>query len=119
MFKKIESERSNADKINIVENLKDEKRISRLALIWYAVNEVAQNSTSHGIPNVFRTNLTILKIVWFVFFMISCGGCAYLLYRSITSFLLYEVVTTIKVINEMPMPFPAISICQILIIFSL
>jgi hypothetical protein len=51
--------------------------------------------------------------MWFAFFLISSGGCGYLVYQSITNYLNFEVVTQIQKFNSIPSPFPTITICNI------
>ena len=88
-----------------------EKNNSALIRIKLAVKETAENSTSHGIPNIARTDSNILKLMWLICLLGSAGGCAYLVFDSLNGYLNYEVVTKISKISETPSPFPIISIC--------
>ena len=74
--------------------------------------EVAVSSTAHGIPNIFRTDLKILQIMWFICICLSSAACVFLCVKSILKYYEYEVVTKISQIMEYPTSFPAISICN-------
>ena len=89
---------------------KIEKR-SIASRMKHVIIETAEFSTSHGIPNIVRSQSYFLKIMWLLCFLVSSGGCAYLVYRSISNYFDYEVVTKINVVAEVPAPFPTISFC--------
>ena len=86
--------------------------LSNLARIKQISVEIAKKSTSHGIPNIFKSELRAIKLMWLVCFFGSTGGCAFILYNSIARFLDYEVVTTIKIIDQVPAEFPTVAICN-------
>ena len=69
--------------------------------------------TLHGIPNLIRTKHTIMKILWAIAFIISSGLCAYMTYSGVTNYFQYDVVTKIKTIEENPIYFPTVTICNI------
>lgn len=77
-----------------------------------AFKEWLSASTSHGLPNVVRTNNTLIKIMWIIFFTISSAICGYFLATSILQYLKYEVVSRMYVVYELPTPFPAVTICN-------
>ena len=91
-------------------NIFQEEKIQR---IKKAAVELAVNSTAHGIPNIFRTELKLLKIMWFICICFSSASCVLLCVKSILKYYEYEVVTKISKIVEYPTSFPAISICNI------
>ena len=68
-------------------------------------------STSYGLPRIFKTNKVILKIFWLIYFLI--GGIATVVFvlNVIMSYLEYEIISRIQTISEQSMPFSAISIC--------
>jgi hypothetical protein len=75
--------------------------------------ECFSSSTSHGLPNIFRTNNRIIQIIWLTCFLISTGMCAFMVGRSIIDFLSYDVTTKIRVYSEFSSEFPVITICNI------
>jgi hypothetical protein len=71
--------------------------------------EIALDSSSHGIPNMFRNEKTCLKLMWIMLFLTGTSMGIYTCVNSIFSYFNYEVVTSINVINEIPTEFPAIT----------
>ena len=87
---------SKEDKINILKILKEK---------W-------SNSLSHGIPNIARTNFFSIKLFWIVILLGSSSMFAYLVLQSIFEYFRYDVNSKIRLINEFPIKFPGISICN-------
>jgi hypothetical protein len=72
-----------------------------------------QLTTLHGIPNIIRSERTLLKLIWGIAFIVSTCACAYMVIKTFTAYLDFEVVTKINVANELPAVFPAVSFCNI------
>lgn len=64
--------------------------------------ELLAASTSHGLPNVFRTQRLFMKVFWLGLFIISTVSGVYTVFETVQSYLKYEVVTKIDVITEVP-----------------
>lgn len=75
------------------------------------LSDLLGESTSYGLPRIFKTNKVILKIFWLTYFLI--GGIATVVFvlNVIMSYLEYEIISRIQTISEQSMSFPAISIC--------
>jgi hypothetical protein len=71
--------------------------------------ELVLSSTSHGLPNIFRTERTSLKIMWFILFVAALSVGIYTVFNGIIGYLNYEVVTKIDVIDESKSEFPAVT----------
>lgn len=71
----------------------------------------------HGIPNLFKTDLLILRISWILFILAAIAGCAFINTKALMNYLSYEVTTKISVVSETPLEFPVIKIYYI--IFSI
>jgi hypothetical protein len=81
-----------------------------------ALIDLALVSTFHGIPNIaryFRLKSTFLTIAWSmsfiffsVFFLVFTG-------QLIRQFFLFEVLTSIEIVNETPMLFPTVTFCNL------
>ena len=71
--------------------------------------EIGLSSTSHGIPNIIKTDRKCLKIMWLILFLLSSSVGIYLVIQSFISYFCFEVVTSIKVFKEIPTEFPAIT----------
>ena len=70
-------------------------------------------STSHGIPNVFRTKNSILKTIWLLVFLGSCGYCFYTIIKSIVEYTQFETNSQTFYARESEMNFPAVTICNL------
>ena len=77
------------------------------------LNKWAEFSTIHAIPNIFRSKIIFVKAIWFLSLIISTGFCSYMVVKSIQNYLEFNVVTKITVVDENPIVFPTISICNI------
>ena len=56
---------------------KNEKTPSIIELFVESLEKVCSESTSHGIPNIFRTKNWIIRVLWFVLFLIGSGFASY------------------------------------------
>ena len=92
-------------------NIESETRV-KLFLALKAAKEVLANSTSHGIPNIVKSERLIIKLAWVLFLLASTTLCSYLVAQSIFSFLNYDVNTKTRIIYERQVPFPTITICN-------
>ena len=81
--------------------------------IKIVLGELLASSTSHGIPNAIRSKHISLKIMWLVFFLISTGFCALFIILSFMEYSEYNVITTVRIINEIPTDFAQIKICNL------
>lgn len=93
--------KAEKDKLNLSKELKT------LLIEW------ASNSTSHGIPNIAKTDRIYLKILWLIFFLLSSSFCFYLIIKCLIEYSQYPVLTNIQLITETPTQFPAITICNL------
>jgi len=75
--------------------------------------QLVLQSTSHGLPNAFRSNRFVFKIMWIFIFITSTLFGSYTVIQTIKTYLHYEIVTKIDVITEVPTDFPAISIINL------
>ena len=75
--------------------------------------EWSSSSTSHGYPNIFKTKYRLLKVIWTFFLLAAVGCCLFFLTRSINSYLEFGVITNIEMVDERPVIFPTITICDL------
>ena len=75
-------------------------------------NEWILTSTSHGLPNIFRSNSTIVKILWSVCFAICLIYSIINIGLGIQFFAENNVYITTELIQEIPTTFPAVTICN-------
>ena len=83
-----------------------------LKLIKSNVIHIGMISSANGIPNALNTKHNFIKYMWIVFFLISTGACAYSIIKSFQQYFQFDVVTKVRLINEIPSTFPKITICN-------
>jgi hypothetical protein len=71
------------------------------------------SSTSHGFPNIFKNEKIALKTMWFIFLSLSAAFCGFMVARTILDYISFEVVSQIRVFDEIPAQFPTITICNL------
>ena len=76
------------------------------------IDEWALTTTIHAVPNIFRTQNTLVKTIWFISLLVSGGWCFFMVINTMAQFYDYEVVTQIKMIYEIPAVFPAVTVCN-------
>ena len=86
---------------------------SKKEKIKKALLDAVLSSTSHGLPNIFRSKSLFLKIIWIFCVLGFLSYCSLSIIRSINSYYNWEYVTKIDVIQEIPMEFPAVTICNL------
>ena len=74
--------------------------------------ELIETSTSHGLPNIVRTNRLSIKILWSICLLAAIGGCSYMVFKSISDYYEHDTVTKIEKITELKSRFPTVSICN-------
>lgn len=77
------------------------------------LRESAMDSTSHGIPHIFKRQNISLKIFWFICFNVSALICFFMISKTIVDYLQYETVSRTETIYEIPSEFPTVSICNL------
>ena len=77
------------------------------------LKELTISSTYQGLPSVLRTKRLFFKTMWTIFFIGCASFCFFLIKDSIMSYLDYDVVTRIDLIQENPAPFPTITFCNL------
>ncbi|CAF1053668.1 unnamed protein product [Brachionus calyciflorus] len=80
--------------------------------IYGVVKEVSLSSTSHGLPNIIRSETVSIRLMWIIFTIISTGLCAFMIVESIMNYLSYETTSKIRVLSESTYPFPVITACN-------
>lgn len=85
---------------------------SKMNEIKKSTIELIETSSIQGFPNLFRTKRSFLKMMWILSLVLSTSACVYYETKTILDFFDYEVVTSIKTVNEPYLDFPTISICS-------
>lgn len=69
--------------------------------------------TAHGISNISRAKNNVTLAVWICFYLASIVFCAYNIINIIVEFSQYNVLINIELINESPIDFPAVTVCNL------
>ena len=80
--------------------------------LFSIIREQLTSSTSHAIPNIFRTTSWTIRIFWTVAFLFASALCSYMIFQSVNDFLQYDVNTKTRSFREYPVIFPAVVICN-------
>lgn len=91
--------------MNLVEEKKT-KQAKQKFINWI------QDSSLHGFPKIFKTDISILKIIWIIFIGLSISGCCFFIFNTVNNFLKFEVTTVIRRKPQNPIKLPAFSICH-------
>ena len=100
-------------KIGVSKQNKTTKNMTNWIKIKNEWKEIVLSSTSHGLPNILRSDRLFFKVFWTFFILVCSSYCLYSIVKSIRSYYEYEVVTKIEVIDEKPTQFPAVTICNL------
>ena len=84
----------------------DKKNILRI------LKEKWSNSSSHGIPNIARTDSYLIKFFWIITFLGCTSFFTYLTVQSIFEYFQHDVTSKIRLIKEFPIKFPGIRVCN-------
>ena len=72
-----------------------------------------ETSSLISLPNGLRAKNNLAKLMWILFSIASASLCALFIYRTITDYLSYEVVTKTDVKYETRLTFPIVTICNL------
>ena len=74
--------------------------------------ETMKESTIHGLSNTFRAKHKVSKIMWILLFLTSFSFCIFFMTQSASQYFEFNVITTIREINEDELLFPVVTICN-------
>jgi hypothetical protein len=75
------------------------------------LKDARENSTIHSVFKISKANNKFMKIIWIISSITSTTFCSYLIFKGITDYLSYDVVTKIRMIKENESEFPTITFC--------
>ena len=73
--------------------------------------EFGLSTSCNGFPHLFKTERTILKIVWIICILVSTAACVWMVTKSINDYLEFDVITKIETVPDEEITYPAIMIC--------
>ena len=65
-----------------------------------------------GVPNIIRSERSLVKFMWAAILLLSGGVCIFLIIGSIHEYQSYEVISTSRIVQEEESIFPMITICN-------
>jgi hypothetical protein len=77
------------------------------------LKETAVVSTAHFVPKIFRKNHLLVRLFWIVLALTSICACLYFIYRALSDYYSFDVVTKIRVITERNPEFPTVTFCNL------
>lgn len=94
-------------------NINDGYEKNLLQEIKEKFSEWCAFSTTHGIPNISRSDSFVIKIIWFLCLIGSSSYCFYLIVQIFVSYFSFGVLISIKVLEKTPVDFPAVTVCNL------
>jgi hypothetical protein len=98
---------SNGHQVDHTNTLSLRREAKELFIEWL------KNSTSHGMPNIARTKNDLMRLAWFIFYLICLTYCSITIIQSISKYIDYQTTTTIKYQRENLRDFPAVTFCNV------
>ncbi len=77
---------------NQIRTLKSEDD-SKINRIKKKLKEMLVDSTIHALPNIYKTDRILFKIMWFSFFLTTLAFSIQLITKSVDDYLKYETIT--------------------------
>lgn len=71
-----------------------------------------ESLTTHGFPNLFRTNYYSIKFMWLIVILGSAALSVYFIAKTLSDYFDYNVTTEVRLIDTDELEFPVISICN-------
>ena len=87
-------------------NLHLSQRLKLVIIFWL------ESVSIHGIGNLVRSRHFLVKIIWFFLILGSACYCCFTIFQNVDDYLSYPVVTEIDSVSQLPMHFPAVTICN-------
>ena len=82
-------------------------------IIKKKLNEMPAIGQNSGYQKMLSNPKRPIKVLWGICFVISICLFSYMIFTSIKNYLKFDVVTKIRMNDEIPTPYPTISICNI------
>jgi hypothetical protein len=83
-------------------SINDEEDYSKKSRIKKRLKEILSDSTIHALPNIYKTDRILFKIMWFFFFLATFFTSIRLIVTSINDYLEYETITQVDIGSEQP-----------------
>ena len=90
----------------------DDDRQNLLPEIFKVLKKSGHTTTLHGLPKILTTNRRYIKAIWLIFTLISIGFCIFMITKTISGYLQYELKSEIRQMPKKSLKFPSIKICN-------
>jgi hypothetical protein len=98
---------------NETEEKSEKNLIKKGDIIKDAFYEWSQETSFQAFPKIFKDKThMVVRIFWSIIFLTFTGITVYLLLQGILEYCQWSTVTTIQIVRESPIQFPAITICD-------
>lgn len=78
-----------------------------------AIFSTIKDTKTHGVSNIIKSEVLILKLIWILCFTTSVSYCLYQIIVTMIVFFSYNIVQNTLVVYECPAQFPALVICNL------
>ena len=111
---KIDETLNDVCDVKYYENIKTEVLIEPhiIQTLLNLATESIFNELTQTVLKIVRTKFVSLKIFWILSLMFVLGFCSFLVVKSVSEYLSFEVTTKIRTVFETPTLFPKITICN-------
>lgn len=77
------------------------------------VKEWCEVASTNGLPFIAKSKYLFITIMWILALATSAAICSYLVYSTVFDYLSYPTTTSVRLVQEVPAQFPAISFCNL------
>ena len=72
-----------------------------------------ESSSFIALPNSYKAKHVLIKVIWILLTMFSSGWCGWFMFRSISDYLSYDVITKTNIKYLPKMIFPMVTLCNL------
>ena len=85
----------------------------RLNEVLSIIKEDLENSGGSGIPNLMRSKLTGIRLMWAVCLLVGVALTIYLIVQNVIAYFEYQVITESRINIKAPISFPKVTVCNL------
>ena len=86
--------------------------LNKSKIIYNKLCEWSLTCTFHGLPKVFTYKNALIRLALFLIFIVFACLTVWLVARCLIEYFEFDVVTTIRAVNEKNVTFPVLTICD-------
>ena len=85
----------------------------RLNEVLAIIREDLENSSGSGIPNMLRSKLTGIRLMWAMCLVAGAALTLYLIVQNVLAYFEYKVITESRINIKAPISFPKVTVCNL------